>query len=76
MKQAATPHTFNDFNKGTLDKVLAIEKDVMALKLNVLKKLSPQGKKVLKLKGILKGISITDNDITLAKNALYSKTGI
>jgi hypothetical protein len=76
MKQSVTPDTLSDFSKVALDKIVAIEKDVMALKLSILKKLSPTGKKILKLKGILQGADITDEDIALAKNSLYSKTGI
>ncbi|NTW16583.1 MAG: hypothetical protein HGA41_03880 [Syntrophaceae bacterium] len=76
MKQSITPDTLSDFSKITLDKIVAIEKDVMALKLSIIKKLSPTGKKVIKLKGILKSADITDEDIDLAKNALYNKTGI
>jgi hypothetical protein len=74
MKQSITPDTLSDFSKITLDKIVAIEKDVMALKLSIIKKLSPTGKKVLKLKGILIGFDITDKDIDLAKDALYNKT--
>jgi hypothetical protein len=76
MKQSITPDTLSDFSKVALDKIVAIEKDVMALKLSILKKLSPTGKKVLKLKGILQGADITDEDIALAKDSQYSKTGI
>jgi archaellum component FlaC len=70
----------NDFQKGKtmkhtaakvtadmLNKIEAIEKDVMDLKLSVLKKLTPSGQKVISLKGILKGVEITDRDITDAK---------
>jgi hypothetical protein len=76
MKQSIPPDTLSDFSKVTLDKVLAIEKDVMVLKLSILKKLTPTGKKVIKLKGILQDADITDKDIAFAKASLYSKTGI
>ncbi|MFQ5964428.1 MAG: hypothetical protein ACE5KZ_09105 [Candidatus Scalinduaceae bacterium] len=56
-----------------LHKIETIEKEVMDLKLSVLKKLTPTGKKVISLKGILKGIDITDKDIASAKKSLYSK---
>jgi hypothetical protein len=59
-----------------LHKIKTIEKEIMNLKLSVLKKLTPSGKKVIKLKGILKGVEITDEDITSAKKSLYSKIGI
>ncbi|UJS17886.1 MAG: hypothetical protein L3J17_02215 [Candidatus Jettenia sp.] len=48
---------------GSIDmfhKIETIEKKVMDLKLSVLKKLTPTDKKVVSLKGILKGIDITD----------------
>jgi len=76
MKQSLSQNSLADCNKVTLDKILAIEKDVMELKLTVFKKFSPMGKKVLKLKGILPGIEITDEDIAQAKQSLYSKAGI
>ena len=56
-----------------LQKIEAIEKEVMDLKVYVLKKLAPTGKKVVSLKGILKSIEITDEDINSAKRSLYSK---
>lgn len=59
-----------------LYKIEIIEKEVMDLKLSVLKKLTPTGKKLISLKGILKGIEITDEDITAAKKSLYSKIRI
>ncbi len=62
--------------KGTVDmlhKIETIEKEVMNLKLSVLKKLTPTGKKVIKLKGILKGVDITTEDIESMKKSLYSK---
>ena len=65
--------------KSTVDmlhKIEIIEKEVMYLKLSVLKKLTPAGKKVISLKGILKGVDISEQDITNAKKSLYSKTGI
>ena len=76
MKQAVSSDTVSDFNKVTLDKILAIEKDVLALKLSVLKKLGPAGKKPLKLKGIVPNVKITEEDIAFAKGSLYGKTGI
>jgi hypothetical protein len=59
-----------------LHKIESIEKEVKDLKLSVIKKLAPSGKKVIKLKGILKGIDITDEDIASAKKSLYSKVGM
>jgi hypothetical protein len=48
-----------------LEKIEAIEKDVMDLKLTVLKKLAPTGTKIISLKGILKGVKVTDEDIAV-----------
>lgn len=76
MKQSISSDTVSDFNKVTLDKILAIEKDVMELKLSVLKKLGPTGKKLAKLKGIVPDVDITDEDIAFAKSSLYDKTRI
>ena len=56
-----------------LQKIETIEKQVMDLKLSVLKKLTPSGRKVISLKGIIKGVEITDQDIATAKKSLYSK---
>ena len=61
---------------GTIDmlhKIETIEKEIVDLKLTVLRKLTPTGKKVISLKGILKGVDITDEDVTSAKKSLYSK---
>ena len=59
-----------------LQKIEAIEKEVKDLKVSVLKKLAPTGKKVVSLKGILKGVEITDEDINSVKKSLYSKVGL
>ena len=59
-----------------LHKIETIEKEVVDLKLTVLRKLTPTGKKVVSLKGILKGADITDEDVTSAKKSLYGKIGI
>ena len=65
--------------RGTVDmlhKIEIIEKEVKDLKLSLIKKLASNGKKVIKLKGIIKGVDITDDDIASAKKSLYSRTGI
>jgi hypothetical protein len=59
-----------------LRKVENIEKEVMGLKLTLLKNLTPTGKKNISLKGILKGVVITEEDISSAKKSLYSKIGV
>jgi hypothetical protein len=53
-----------------LRKIETIEKEIVDLKLTVLRKLTPTGKKVISLKGILKGVDITDEDVTSAKESL------
>ena len=68
-----TKQTITKSTVDKLQKIEAIEKDVMDLKVSVLKKLAPSGKKVVSLKGILKGVEITDGDINSAKQSLYSK---
>jgi len=75
IKEEVNP-TKQTITKSTVDmlqKIEAIEKEVMDLKVYVLKKLAPTGKKVVSLKGILKGIEITDEDINSVKRSLYSK---
>ena len=54
-----------------LQKIETIEKQVLDLKLSVLNNLTPTGKNVISLKGILKGIDITEKDIATAKKSLY-----
>lgn len=68
MRQAAAKSSTD-----MLHKIEAIEQEIMDLKLSVLKKLTPTGKKIVSLKGILKGVDITDEDIASAKRSLYSK---
>jgi hypothetical protein len=76
MKQAVSSDSVSDFNKVTLDKILAIEKDVVALKLSVIKNLGPTGKKIAKLKAIVPNVEISEEDIALARGSLYDKTRI
>ncbi len=71
MKHAAIKSTVD-----MLHKIEAIEKEVMDLKISVLKDIASTGEKVVKLKGILKGVDITSEDIASAKKSLYSKTAI
>ena len=69
----------NQSTKGTseiLHKIETIEKEVLDLKLSILKDFSPSGKKVISLKGIIKGVDITEQDIASAKKSLYSNVGI
>ena len=59
-----------------LAKIETIEKEITDLKLIVLRKLSPTGKKVITLKGILKGVKIDNGDISNAQKSLYGKIGV
>ncbi len=68
MKSPAT-----ESNVDMLHKIEAIEKQVMDLKLSVLKNMTPSIQKVISLKGILKGVNITEKDIAAAKKSLYGK---
>ncbi|NOZ68292.1 MAG: hypothetical protein GXP46_03410 [Deferribacteres bacterium] len=71
MKQATAKNTFD-----LLHKIETIEKEIRDLKLSVLKKLTPTGKKIVSLKGIFKDVNITEKDISSAQKSLYSKTRI
>jgi hypothetical protein len=71
MKQTA----LND-SVDILRKIETIEKEVMDLKLSVLKKVTPTGKKLISLKGVIKGVDVTEGDITSVKKSLFSKTRI
>lgn len=71
MKQAALKNP-----SEILHKIETIEKEVMDLKLSVLKKLSPSAKKIVSLKGIIKGVDISEEDIEQTKKSLYSKVEI
>lgn len=59
-----------------LHKIETIEKEVLDLKLSVLKRFTPSIKKIVSLKGIIKGIDISEEDIVQAKKSLYSKIEI
>lgn len=63
-------------NLKVLHKLETIEKEVMSLKLSILKKFAPTGKKTTSFRGILKGVDITNEDIASAKKSLYSKTRV
>ncbi len=58
-----------------LRKVENIEKEVMGLKLTLLKNLTPTDRKTISLKGIFKEVVISEEDISSAKKSLYSKIG-
>ena len=71
MKHAATKSTVD-----ILHKIETIEKEVMGLKLSVLKKLTPTKQNIVSLRGILKNVEISEQDINTAKKSLYSKIGL
>ncbi|MDN3514334.1 MAG: hypothetical protein NG747_08040 [Candidatus Brocadia sp.] len=56
-----------------LRRIEILEKEVVNLKLSVLKKLTPPVKKIVSFKGIIKGVDISEKDIDQAKNSLHSK---
>jgi len=59
-----------------LQKIENIEKEVMDLKLSVLKTLKSNSKRLVSLKGILKDVNVTDKDIISAKKSLFGKIGV
>ena len=67
MKSPATESSADMFYK-----IEAIEKQVMDLKLSVLKNMTPSKQKVISLKGIFKGVNITEKDIAAAKKSPFS----
>ena len=69
-------HTSEKTTTEILHKIEDIEKDVMNLKLSILKGLSPSGGKIISLKGMLKGIEITEQDIIDVKKSLYDKINL
>jgi hypothetical protein len=71
MKQMPT-----ETNHDVLTRIESIEKEIMELKLAVLKQRYPSGKRLITLRGIVKGIDISDKDIAFAKKSLNSKMEI
>jgi hypothetical protein len=56
-----------------LHKLETIEKELTTIKLSIIKKFTPTRKKVVSLKGIIKGVDITDDDIAFTQHSLYNK---
>jgi hypothetical protein len=71
MKQSAIKQPID-----VLHKIETIEDEISDLKLFVLKKLTPSKKNIISLKGIIKGVQISDEDIEEAKKSLYGKVEI
>ncbi len=63
-------------NLEILHKIEIIEKEVSSLKLTLLKEVVPLKGKKVSLRGILKGIAVTERDISHAKKSLYGKINI
>lgn len=59
-----------------LHQIENIEDEVLDLKLSVLKKWAPSKKNVLSLKGILKNVDISDEDVRKTQRELYGKIEI
>lgn len=60
----------------TLSKIAAIEQDIALLKSSILRKATPSSSRLVKLKGIIQGVDITDEDINAARSSLYSSVNI
>lgn len=54
-------------------KIELIEEEVSDLKFSVLKHISPSKNNLVSLKGLLKGIDVSEKDIQSAKKSLYSR---
>ncbi|MEI6208785.1 MAG: hypothetical protein WCP20_18565 [Desulfuromonadales bacterium] len=67
MKQATVADS-----SDILHKLESIEKELSGIKLAILKRLTPARNKVVSLRGMIKGIDVTDDDIAAAKHSLYS----
>lgn len=76
MKQSASQTVPVVLDKDVLNRIAAIEKDVVALKIAIFKKTVSKRKNLLKLRGILKGEEITEKDVSVAKTSLYARGGI
>lgn len=63
-------HAVIDNAADIFHKLETIEKETVDLKLSILGTITPPCKKIISLKGILKGIIITEKDIASAKKSL------
>jgi hypothetical protein len=57
-------------------KIRAVEKDIVELKLTVLKSLTPSHRRIVSLKGIMKDVDVNGRDISAAKKSLYGKVKV
>ena len=69
-------HSAAEDSLPLLHKIEALEKEVLQIKLSLLQGATPARGKIVKLRGILKGVDITDKDITAAQKSLSSKIRI
>jgi len=61
---------------GTLSQIAAIEQDIALLKSSVLRNITPSGKRIAKLKGVIRGVEVSEADIASARKSLYSSVKI
>lgn len=61
---------------GTLSQIAAIERDIALLKSSVLRKITPSGKRIVRLKGVIKGVEVSESDIAAVHKSLYSSVKI
>ncbi|MBI4650320.1 hypothetical protein HY745_03345 [Candidatus Desantisbacteria bacterium] len=63
-------------NINVLHKIEIIEKELSNLKLVILKNMPSKNKKIISLKGIIKGVDVTDEEINNAQKNIYDKIGV
>jgi len=61
---------------GTLSQIAALERDIALLKSSVLRKITPSGKRIVRLKGVIKGVEVSEADIASARKSLYGSVKI
>lgn len=71
MKQAALKESID-----TLSRIASIERDVAMLKSSILRNATPSGTRIVRLKGVIKGVDITEADIEAARSSLYGSVNI
>lgn len=57
---------------SALSRVADLERDIALLKSSLLKTSTPSSARVVKLKGVLKGVDVTEEDIAAARRSLHS----
>lgn len=56
-----------------LHKIETIEEEILDLKISVLKKSSAKTGKILSLKGLLRGVDVSEQDIAEVRKSLYGR---